>query len=207
MSFDPTDPTLGGKIYGDINQGWVVVKLIELAIIPYGYFCLRPNKIAFVLFVTTLINIPHNVTAYVANYLTDIDLIDAQTLSILYNPIPWWIANSICVAAIRSMEMYCNYLIITAVADQGHFMRIRIATALCMLLVGVVNVVGILAEPVNSIYFTAWWDMVASTFDNCRALIVFIDLLMTRLETSKSKTTKNNGGTLLVKSDLKSISL
>lgn len=109
-----------------------VVKLIELAVIPYGYYCLRPNKIAFILFVTALLNIPHNITAYVASYLGDIDIVEWQHLSYLYNPLPWWIANSIFVAAIRALEMYCNYLIVTAVADKSHFLRIRVVTVICM---------------------------------------------------------------------------
>lgn len=113
-----------------------VVKLIELAVIPYGYLCLRPNKIAFVLFLIALINIPHNITAYTAFYLTDMDIVDGQYLyPNLYNPLPWWVANSICVAAIRSLEMYCNYLIVTAVADRRYLIAIRVVTGICVLVV------------------------------------------------------------------------
>lgn len=68
----------------------------------------------------------------------------------------------------------------------------------------ITNLVGIAAETVNSIYFTVWWYMLAGTFDNCRALIMFIDLLMTKLETAKSKSTSHTIAQSFGNSELKS---
>lgn len=62
----PTDQQVLQMLWMEINQGWLVVKLLELILIPYSYVLLRPNHIIYWLNCAALINIPHNLFGFLA---------------------------------------------------------------------------------------------------------------------------------------------
>jgi hypothetical protein len=95
-------------IYYEINQGWLVVKLVECIIIPYCYYLLHPNKIAFLLFLVAIINIFHNTLAVLAIYMSNLHpelLGEGGVVQVL------WYCQAISAAVIRCIELYVNYII------------------------------------------------------------------------------------------------
>ena len=48
------------------------VKLLEMVVIPYGYYVMRPNKICQILFYVSMLDYVHNIVAYAALYLGNI---------------------------------------------------------------------------------------------------------------------------------------
>jgi hypothetical protein len=64
------DATTINRLWDNINQGWLVLKLVELILIPYVYYLLKPNKVLFLLFCGSLLNIPHNVFGFTAFYIS-----------------------------------------------------------------------------------------------------------------------------------------
>ncbi len=129
MSFDPNDETTIFNIYREINQGWLVVKLIELIIIPYGYYVIRPNPIARVLFWVCLVNIAHNLLSYTALYFGVLYGNAVSTKEL-------WLLQAICAAIIRILELYCNYLVVKSVSLDNQVWTLRVVTLLAS--VGVV---------------------------------------------------------------------
>ncbi|KAI8892534.1 hypothetical protein BC833DRAFT_653621 [Globomyces pollinis-pini] len=109
-ALNDTDPVVIQKIWDTINSGWLVVKLLEVIIIPYFYFMMRPNKIVYCLFLASLLNIPHNIFGFLAVYIT-----------VIYPNIPptgFWLVQASCAALIRCIEFYVNYQIIVGLCEE-----------------------------------------------------------------------------------------
>jgi hypothetical protein len=47
----------------------------------------------------------------------------------------------------------------------------------------------------RSSVYTIWWDMIMGNFDNCRALLQCLDILMIRIGESELEVSKNAGVT------------
>ncbi|KAJ3319529.1 hypothetical protein HDV06_006262 [Boothiomyces sp. JEL0866] len=115
---DPTNPALMAQIYGDINQGW------EIFIIPYAYCLLRPNRIAALLFIVAIVNIFHNLLSYIAFYIQDISPgTNVQNL---------WTAQAASAAFIRSLELYCNLLIVSTVSNPNQLLALKIISVVAL---------------------------------------------------------------------------
>ncbi|KAJ3251072.1 hypothetical protein HK103_002896 [Boothiomyces macroporosus] len=256
---DPTSSALIGQIYNDINQGWEAVKLLEIIMIPYGYFFLRPNKVASVLLWIAIMNVFHNLFSYLAMYIGDMyPTFNTQNL---------WTVQAAAAAAIRSLELYCNLLIVSAVAQPQQIRILKIVTVIAVLGVwggriydvygsflisssirvgmAIVAAFGVfqstfclwtihsamnrmgdksaigkgqvhqllfksairlafiqfidIFEFIGAMWmrgsiYTLWWDMIAGNLDNSRALFMFVDLLMTKIETMKGSQVKGSNG-------------
>ncbi|KAJ3271744.1 hypothetical protein HDV01_006352, partial [Terramyces sp. JEL0728] len=263
---DPTNSALIGQIYNDINQGWEAVKLLEIIMIPYGYFFLRPNRVATVLLWIAIMNVCHNLFSYLAMYLGDM-------YAGAYNTQNLWTVQAACAAAIRSLELYCNLLIVSAVAQPRQVKILQIVTIIAIVGVwggriydvygsflisssirvgmAIVAAFGVfqsgfclwvihsamnrmgdqsaigkgqvhqllfksairlafiqfidIFEFIGAMWmrgsiYTLWWDMIAGNLDNSRGLFMFVDLLMTKIETMKGASAKKSNAVTQQKS-------
>ncbi|KAJ3307632.1 hypothetical protein HDV04_002850 [Boothiomyces sp. JEL0838] len=117
---NPTDPVLVDTIWADINQGWQVVKILEIFIVPYCYLVLYPNRVAQLLFIATLLAIAHNIFSMIAYYIGTIDT-STNTTTI-------WLFQALCAAFIRIIEMVVNWIIISAMTSPKKSSILKIVT-------------------------------------------------------------------------------
>ncbi|KAJ3388275.1 hypothetical protein HDU92_001571 [Lobulomyces angularis] len=111
-------------IWTAVNQGWEVVKLLEFVIIPYGYFLLRPNRIAKAFI--------HNLLAFTAIYI--------EVLHVEINTFPIWFTQAMSAGIIRCIELYVNYILVNIIINSK---AKKVQTMLQ--LVTVVAMIGVLA--------------------------------------------------------------
>jgi hypothetical protein len=131
------------NLYNDINQGWLVLKLVEIIIIPYCYLLLRPNKVAQLLFYASPINIFHNAIAFISIYLNNIEYTfdnENQMIQTL------WYIQAICAASTRSLEICVNYLITGSLGTKSEKQ--------IMLIFSILGILGIFIGKIIDVYET-----------------------------------------------------
>ncbi|KAJ3226714.1 hypothetical protein HK099_004324 [Clydaea vesicula] len=190
-------------IWTAVNQGWEVVKLLEFVIIPYGYFLLRPNRIAKLLFYSTIIAFIHNLLAFTAIYI--------EVLHVEINTFPIWFTQAMSAGIIRCIELYVNYILVNIIINSK---AKKVQTMLQ--LVTVVAMIGVLAGrlydslgveifsfgkvrvgmAIVSLFGLLQEFWIFDNLDNSRTLLLFMDLVFTRLVANtekavESKTEKN----------------
>ncbi|KAJ3267854.1 hypothetical protein HDV01_003880 [Terramyces sp. JEL0728] len=127
MSFNPVDPAIVQPIWASINEGWEVVKILEIFIVPYCYLVLYPNRIARWLFVATMFAIGHNLFSLIANYIGTIDpAVSTQSI---------WLLQALCAAFIRIIEMVVNWMILSAMIPKQKSEILKYVTVFTSILV------------------------------------------------------------------------
>ncbi|KAJ3255875.1 hypothetical protein HK103_005888 [Boothiomyces macroporosus] len=82
------------------------------------------SKVATVLLSIALVNVLHNIFAYTAFYLGDMyPGFNGQNL---------WTAQAASAAAVRSLELYCNFLMVAAVANRNQIRLLQVITLIAM---------------------------------------------------------------------------
>ncbi|KAJ3317616.1 hypothetical protein HDV06_001348 [Boothiomyces sp. JEL0866] len=127
MSLNPTDPSIVLPIWGNINEGWEVVKILEIFIVPYCYLVLYPNRIAQWLFIATMFAIGHNLFSLIANYIGTVDpTVSTQNI---------WLLQALCAAFIRIIEMVVNWMILSAMIPKQKSTVLKFVTVFTSILV------------------------------------------------------------------------
>ncbi|KAJ3308647.1 hypothetical protein HDV04_001012 [Boothiomyces sp. JEL0838] len=127
QNINPEDPALVASVWANINEGWEVVKVLEIIIVPYCYLILGRNKVAELLVLATAFAVLHNIFAMIAYYVVAI-YPDADTTGV-------WICQALCAAIIRIIEMVVNYMIVTAMVSNYQSLFFKIITGVASVIV------------------------------------------------------------------------
>ncbi|KAJ3319522.1 DNA repair protein rad50 [Boothiomyces sp. JEL0866] len=126
-SFSPVDPVLVANVWSNIDEGWQVVKVLEIIIVPYCYLIMGRNKVAEWLLLATFFAVLHNIISLIASY---IDVIYPT-----YDTTAIWLAQALCAAIIRIIEMVVNYMIVSALITNTNKTFFKIVTGIACVLV------------------------------------------------------------------------
>ncbi|KAJ3387825.1 hypothetical protein HDU92_001777 [Lobulomyces angularis] len=127
------------EIWHQINLGWEVTKLLEIVIIPYGYYMLRPNVLCKILLYSAIIAIFHNIFSFVAFY-----------LQVLYPTIETkmvWLMQAISAAIMRILELVVNFKIVNGLNSKQQVFNKS------LLVVTVLSAIGVLGGRIYDVLY------------------------------------------------------
>ncbi|KAI8896941.1 hypothetical protein BC833DRAFT_595535 [Globomyces pollinis-pini] len=96
-------------LFREINQGWLVVKYVECAVL-FSYAGISNSSLTRWLMFIGILNIPHNILGLSAIYV--------GFLYPTFDPLWLWLLQASLAAIIRIVEFYVNYLIVSEMIPQ-----------------------------------------------------------------------------------------